>query len=517
MIELIKAIDYNTLQAEFNSQYKSKKLIIKHIDLSGFLSKHFHTYTQEQAFKQFLLTIIDDYAEGFFRQSKSYYILNLSAPRLYNIIKNIDFRFFKFVAMDDKEIRSYLEFNLQVFFKKLNNEEYKTEFTSRYKSIKSLVTQSFYYLDQCFNLVNEHRPYCSTSFLNNFKKHKIKQFDYLKDTVLIGENNHSINLINVVRTNKQEIAEKINLCRSIEKLAEEKDWGWVFITFTVPPRFHSNPLNGSKKWDGSTVKQAHKYFTERWARIRTNLNDGQIDFMGINVNEFHQDGSPHYHCLMFIDTSNIKTLQGVCKIHFNESSVDFKVEDKKRGDSAKASSYIFKYVSKTLGLDLSLIEKISRNEVLTAEEDNSLAHNAVRTAHRIRGFNMFGVEKSITLYRQFMKTNFFNNIILDTAKNILSKSKTGYADFLELKTQFSMSLIKDVKKSILGIKIQGFDYLKMLFHIIRNSKTHNNNCSTVIVNYPSKANPITKLKPYFTVIEKIANNSTRLLIRHNLI
>lgn len=91
-----------------------------------------------------------------------------------------------------------------------------------------------------------------------------------------------------------------------EKIAVECGHGGLFLTVTCPSRMHKWISSGkagrvyaNDKYDGTTPREAQKYLSQCWARIRSGLARRGVKLYGFRIAEPHHDGCPHWHVLVF--------------------------------------------------------------------------------------------------------------------------------------------------------------------------------------------------------------------------
>ena len=78
-----------------------------------------------------------------------------------------------------------------------------------------------------------------------------------------------------------------------------------FVTLTCPSRFHRMRKVGGKvvanhKHDGSTPRDAQKYLTGLWARLRAKFARMGLGLYGFRIAEPHHDATPHWHMMLFM-------------------------------------------------------------------------------------------------------------------------------------------------------------------------------------------------------------------------
>jgi len=183
-----------------------------------------------------------------------------------------------------------------------------------------------------------------------------------------------------------EIQNRIN---TLEREAIEAGLTPVFLTMTLPSEFHemkqyngkliSNPL-----YNGTTPKEAVKILTKQFAKLRQDRSLKELtkaQRMYYRVNEPHKDGTPHTHILLFIPKDQIDRVEIAFKRLYNQVGNKFEKNIK------SASSYIMKYINKTLPMSK---EQISENDQYI---------NAWYVKHRVNRFCSSRSMAPMYLYR----------------------------------------------------------------------------------------------------------------------
>lgn len=158
-----------------------------------------------------------------------------------------------------------------------------------------------------------------------------------------------------------------------------KDCGHIgfMVTMTCPSRFHKKTTRAdgrvvdNPRFDGSTPDQAQRYLSKAWSRARAAADRRGLGWYGFRIAEPQHDGTPHWHCLLFMPQMTLKCLDSaevlrwVVRKYFlwadspdepgaAKHRVDFEAIDWSKGS---AVGYVIKYVSKNIdghgvGLDL---------------------------------------------------------------------------------------------------------------------------------------------------------------------
>lgn len=185
--------------------------------------------------------------------------------------------------------------------------------------------------------------------------------------------------------------------RGFEELADELEYTALFITWTLPSRYHRN----SPKWDGSSVKDGHAELMRQWSLARAKLAKLEIEYFGFRVAEPHKDATSHAHYFLFCshkDKANIiRILRGEAIAPDREELGDDITPrfDVKEADPSKggATAYIAKYVSKNIN---------GKHMPDTEAEESAFKVRAWASVHRIRQFQQFGGEP-VSLWRSLRR------------------------------------------------------------------------------------------------------------------
>lgn len=261
--------------------------------------------------------------------------------------------------------------------------------------------------------------YCCTSIFNEFKQNKIKEQEFIRNSVIVGEDKKVIPLSEACKTAEQNIAEKINIINTMEKIAMDREYTWCFITLTPAPEFHPNPTVGKFSYNGVSPRESALMMNKGIRRVRSLLAKNGVkagrDYLGCASAETFKDGCMHKHMIFFCDSSTIEKIRKDFLVHFpnlNDDSFVVESEENKLKEYKKpneeyvkgkfrvrATTYLFKYLMKSISnfdnkLDFNFISK-DEDEVLY----NSLLNQSFRTYNSIRGFSFFGIENCLSKFR----------------------------------------------------------------------------------------------------------------------
>lgn len=195
----------------------------------------------------------------------------------------------------------------------------------------------------------------------------------------------SLSLAEVARTPAHRAAEVYTIAKGLERLADRKGFSWVFATMTCPPHMHPNPSKGKSSWDGTTPKDAARFLSEGWARIRARIAKLDIDYHGIWTKEPHQDGCPHMHSLIYADAESLELIAGYIADEFGgEPATRFQWPN----GSAAPTTYVTKYLLKAIGGTMTSAEIEDASEIETSA-----------AIWGYRRFGLFGIQSAVGLWR----------------------------------------------------------------------------------------------------------------------
>lgn len=201
--------------------------------------------------------------------------------------------------------------------------------------------------------------YVSRLTLSNFKQKMRESQEFMENmTVISHETMQEYNLAEVASRTTANLenrrVELIVRCRGDEERAIDFGYEGVFITWTLPSKYHRN----SYKWNGCTVKEAHQTLMNKWELARSHFAKARISWFGLRVAEPHGDGTPHLHAFVYCRSEDKAKLMSICaKIARSEDSEELRTKKEKKArfhakpcDPSKgtATGYIIKYISKNI-------------------------------------------------------------------------------------------------------------------------------------------------------------------------
>jgi Bacteriophage replication gene A protein (GPA) len=127
----------------------------------------------------------------------------------------------------------------------------------------------------------------------------------------------------------------------------------VFVTCTLPSKYHANPSEGVNSHDprlSPTI--GAQELNRRWGRVRARLRKAGIRYPGVRTIEPHADGTGHYHFQLWIFPDDYQAFYEAFDDHFNDGkrvkTPALKIKKWKEKGAGSASSYVMSYVMKAL-------------------------------------------------------------------------------------------------------------------------------------------------------------------------
>jgi hypothetical protein len=399
------------------------------------------------------------------------------------------------------------------------------------KQIKNQRRKLMFHASVLLKLVGKTgKNYCSNTVFSQYKMAKIKEQQYIKDNVLVGKDGYIVSLAKATKTVDQNIAEKLNIINTMEKMAKDNEFTWSFITVTLAPEFHPNPSKGVSSYNGVSPAESAKMLNSNINKTRAlmkkrGLKPGQ-DFFGTTTAEAHKDGCLHKHILMFHHPDKTNEIQdcffsvfpnlkkqvleamrleseGLKSRNPWQIDEDFDSDDnwqveRKEGERAKASSYVFKYVMKSLtafdpNLDIASIDEKKEEDKLIY---SSMLNNCFRSYNSIRGVTFFGLENCLSKFR-FLARN-TKKVKMHARLEEVIKSNDLYAFIKERHCDDVSNKyveVRDIKKFV-GCVVSGVSYLKNFFAMAKRKSALAN-------------------KSLFVELANISFNEVMVLVNHN--
>jgi hypothetical protein len=202
--------------------------------------------------------------------------------------------------------------------------------------------------------------YVSKRAFEQFEYHQIESRKYLERTYIESQLGDLLSLAEVsdstVSNPRIRRMEMMTRIRGMEEYASAHGYECLFITLTLPSRFHACHKKGfrNNKFDGSSPKDGNGHLMKLWSHIRSKFSRTNLKPFGIRVVEPHHDGTPHWHMLLFVTPAQKPVLVEIFNAYVKadleqggslKHRLDVTYIDPERGSAA---GYIAKYVSKNI-------------------------------------------------------------------------------------------------------------------------------------------------------------------------
>lgn len=317
--------------------------------------------------------------------------------------------------------------------------------------------------------------YCSDKTLKRTKEKSDRNEKILSKRVVTHiKTGKSENLLEVAIKNEENRAsETYHIVKNLEYLADENGFKWLFITLTAPAKYHPNPAQGKRRYDYQLgVGASHEYIKLQWARIQSVLSTRGIPaspetYFGIRTVEPHKDGSMHWHMLLFANHTLVESIIKAIREKFKtETSATIIIgRDHAEKGSAKAASYLYKYISKSLSKkEQAQCAQDNIDDGIREESDLATIRNKDRVQAAIkaigaRQYQSIGVSNLTTMYRKINKLN-MDKLDIPTEslsgliKDKIWRNKLGFYYMLKNKEPFqnggNISLVTEPSRNSYG-------------------------------------------------------------------
>lgn len=208
-----------------------------------------------------------------------------------------------------------------------------------------------------------------------------------------------------------------------ELIAKDLGHRGFMVTMTCPSRFHKMTTRAdgrvvpNPRYDGSTPREAQQYLSAAWARCRAAADRAGFGWYGFRIAEPQHDGTPHWHCLLFVRDgtwdvgagleASGSALMRLVRRYFLDSDcqnepgaqkhrVDFEPIDWAKGS---AVGYVIKYVSKNID-GHGVGQDLFGNDAITS----SARVEAWASTWRIRQFQQIG-GAPVGVWRELRRLN----------------------------------------------------------------------------------------------------------------
>ncbi|WP_225741527.1 replication endonuclease [Rouxiella badensis] len=258
--------------------------------------------------------------------------------------------------------------------------------------------------------------YASRKAILEWREQKRRTREFLKSMELEDDEGNRISLIDKYDASVSNPAirrcELMTRIRGFENICEELGYAGEFYTITAPSRYHATNVHGHRnpKWDGTSPSGTQKYLCKIWAQIRAKLAREGVSIFGIRVAEPHQDGTPHWHMLMFMKPKDVEFVRDVISAYaMDEDSYELRNERARKArfhvetidpDKGSATGYIAKYISKNI--DGFALDDETDDESGKPLREMAASVSAWAARWRIRQFQFIG-GAPVTVYRELRR------------------------------------------------------------------------------------------------------------------
>lgn len=253
--------------------------------------------------------------------------------------------------------------------------------------------------------------YVSDELLQRYVSKQQRTKRILQNTIATNEEGQEFTLAELSDLNVSN--PRIRRCELMTRMRGFDDYSELeghigyFYTITCPSKMHAKSKGQpNKKYNGATPREAQEYLTHIWGLIRSKLGRRGLKIYGFRVAEPHQDGTPHWHLVLFMRSEDQPEITAILREYAmredgdEEGAAEHRFEavpiDRSKGS---ATGYLAKYVSKNIdGYG------VGTDESGEESESAALRVKAWASAWGIRQFQQIG-GPPVTLYRELRRVN----------------------------------------------------------------------------------------------------------------
>ncbi|MGU2444647.1 replication endonuclease [Burkholderia cenocepacia] len=238
--------------------------------------------------------------------------------------------------------------------------------------------------------------YINDALLNIYVDDQKAQQDFYDAFRLVNAQGKVRRLVPLEKKKEVQRARILNISSAMAQIAIDKGFTFSLITFTLPPVFHNNAIKGSSaSYQGYLPSDGQKFLERMGQEFRALLAKRGMkageNYFGCSVFEAMKSSVGHKHYLIYTSKDDVQYLREIIEgmeVRVRNEyqclyNIDMKESDGKNGSNG--ASYIFKYITKTLG-------------ELESADDTQKRNMAVRWYHSARAFNFFGIKQAVTKF-----------------------------------------------------------------------------------------------------------------------
>lgn len=316
-------------------------------------------------------------------------------------------------------------------------------FWSRYYLRQGKRAHEFAYIRAGF-VSGRRELYVSDSTLNLYRNYQKQQEEFLRSHYVVDRQLNSRGefsrrpLGDVAKSAEAKRAKLWAFLAGIEQLSVESGLSCALLTLTLPSSFHANPTTGRGDFDGvSTPRDGSRHLSDLWNKIQRDLDNRGIAVSGARFVEPHKDGTPHWHLWIHYQKSQLNTILAVIARYFPGDAskrvaavrvrsviadIHGKLYNKRDGSHFTEQFHRFDLKTGELinvssrfkaQVDLSIINRAYANGATYASKyamktltpgDTSERVAAARWVWRMRGFQLFGINRCLGAWDEFFRT-----------------------------------------------------------------------------------------------------------------
>jgi hypothetical protein len=261
-----------------------------------------------------------------------------------------------------------------------------------------------------------------------------------------------------------------------------------FVTITLPGKYHPNPANGKRSWDGSTPVDAHKRLQDTWRSFQKRYGESGGKVFGVRVEEPHDDACPHWHALIYIEPEREADFLSRMQAAFGTGCATKIVAiDRSLGSGA---SYLTKYINPHF------VKNDDMSSLNNPKAKKAALYDAYRATWGSRSIQYFDIPGSSTLWDELRrvrpKSAQFKQLSEEGKRlhDYATSSPPDYGDFLLLLHEMNADIEKRIYV-LYGQRESGSRFIRGFFVDGERIETHEKTWKVE----PVIDRPIDQLKP----------------------